>query len=70
MCALTDTEARVFSKANIVRADELVCTVSFVCRDGVDATKLLNIVRRELLTRAEARSGNALVDERCVTWAA
>jgi hypothetical protein len=36
----------------------------------VDAVKLLNIVRRELLSKAEARSGNALVDEQYASFVA
>ncbi|KAI0676444.1 hypothetical protein C8Q78DRAFT_962357 [Trametes maxima] len=36
---------------------------TFVCRDGVDATKLLRAVRGALLQKAETYGANVLVDE-------
>ncbi|KAJ8469107.1 hypothetical protein ONZ51_g9206 [Trametes cubensis] len=37
---------------------------TFVCRDGVDTTKLLRAVRGALLEKAQTFGGNVLVDER------
>ncbi|CDO70370.1 hypothetical protein BN946_scf184999.g10 [Trametes cinnabarina] len=41
---------------------------TFVCRDGVDATKLLRAVRGALYEKAQTFGANVLVDERYVAF--
>ena len=41
---------------------------TFVCRDGVDAAKLVRAVRGLLYQKALDVGANVLVDEKCVAW--
>jgi hypothetical protein len=48
---------------DLIRKEDFVRQVTLTCRDAVDTVKLLNIIRRELLTKAERFAANCLVDE-------
>lgn len=53
----------VLSNATFNRRGRLAHCDKFLCKDAVDAVRLLYLSRRELYSKAQSCGGNVLIDE-------